>query len=147
MAALESLKAARQILLELIERDGEHHADRKSLALTERRLGNSIRGWEISTRPGKSFETAHTTGIYSGAQLDAPEYSSRTGRRLFSTRGGFQKLNRASDALAATEEAVKHYRLLLARSPNDSAVRKNLSSVLGNVAISPTRLKRLPKAP
>jgi tetratricopeptide (TPR) repeat protein len=56
------------------------------------------------------------------------------------------KLQKIPEAAAVDAEAVKHYRVLLERSPTDGSVRKNLSSVLGNIAIMQRAMRHLPEA-
>jgi eukaryotic-like serine/threonine-protein kinase len=135
--ALKSLNRARLILRELVARDGESHPNRSSLARIETRLA------EVHERKGDSdgarngFEQARIHLEYllnHGSQIATVRFDlARTCHQLGVHLG---RLKMLPEAVAATEEAVKHYCLLLAQTPeHNSIVRKDFSSALGNLAI------------
>jgi serine/threonine-protein kinase len=145
--AIRLLGLAEAIDKELVDRDKESHPLRLSLARVERALGRLHMAQGNTDASRKAYEQAKVQLEYllehnSAKPFVRPDLASAC-RELVVLLG---KLKKFTEAAAVGEEAVKHYRFLLDRTPTDKQIRKNLSIVLGNISIAHRATNRLPEA-
>ena len=145
--ALKALLLAEALVKELVNRDGESHPHRVSLARIERRLGNLNQDLGNPEGTRKAFEQAKVHMEYLLAH-NSPRSALRSELAGVCLQLGvaLSKLQKHQEAAAVWEDGAKHYRALLERASTDASARKNLSSTLGNLAITHRALQRLPEA-
>ncbi|MBN9119508.1 MAG: hypothetical protein J0I06_10180, partial [Planctomycetes bacterium] len=118
-----------------------------SLARIERQIARVNEGMGNPEGARRAFERAKTHLEYL-LEHNSPRSTLRADLAGVCHQLGvaLARLQKHQEAAAAAAEAVKHYRVLLDRSPADAGARKNLSSVLGNLAFSRRALRQLPEA-
>ncbi len=145
--ALKALLLAEGLLKGLVGRDGESHPHRASLARVERHIGRACMGFGDAEGGRRTYEQARAHLEYLLAHgAPGPAVRADLAGTCHQLGVACARLNRYRDAATAAAEAATHYRVLLDRTPGDGAVRKNLSSVLGNAAIASRALRDLPAA-
>jgi serine/threonine protein kinase len=134
--AQKNAEQAEALLLDLVERDGESHIYRSTLARIDRLLGNICQNRGDLEGTVKAFERARQQMDY------LLKHDSKIGTLRWNMAQtchqlgvNLRKLQKNPEALAAYIAAAEHYRYLMDQFPDESKYRKSLSSVLGNMAI------------
>jgi serine/threonine-protein kinase len=146
--AVKELVRAESLMMDLVKREPDSHPNRSSLARIEDHLGQLYQGLGDYEATRKAYLLAKVHMEYLLAH-NSPRPGLRFELAQICQQLGAisgDRLRKWPEALAAAEEAAKHYSAMLERDPKDQSALRGLIAVVGNRAIAHRRLGKLPEA-